>query len=106
MAYDALPSVSDETREWITQSYIPELTGLLEDMRGALERIDDEIEGLAEQNDNLARLTHGVVEGLYGVFANVLPGEILRAHLRIFGYYNALVLLRALDMELRRQRQP
>jgi len=104
-SYQGLPSVPPEVATFVTDTLIPQLAGLgtLDDM---LTRIDEDINGLEQANPQLAGLVRGTVEGLFGGVGDRLPGERERAYLRVFGFFNAMTLLRALDMAWRRQQPP
>ena len=109
-AYRALPQVDDSVLGFVMggdgPSLVGELASVMRNLGDALERVDAEMAGLESANPNLARLVRGTVEGLYAVFADQVPSEVARAFLRVVGYFNAFILLRALDMQWRKAQTP
>jgi hypothetical protein len=90
---------------FVTESLVPELGGLAANLDDALSRIDYEMAMLSATNAELARVVKGTVDGLHDAVEGQLPSETARAQLRLFGFLNAIVLLRTLDMSWR-QSQP
>lgn len=102
--FRALPEISDELHEWFVsdQGPIQEWANVLGTLDGALGRADEDLEGLTRSNPNLAGAVRGTVEGMYGALADQLQSEQAKAWLRAGAYANAFVLLRLIDMQLRR----
>ena len=99
--YRRLPQVQNDTKQFILDVTVPEFGDVLNDLTSALARVDDEMQGLSETNKNLADIVYGTVQGMYSVFENTIRSEQDKALLRVISYINALVVLRAVDMELR-----
>ena len=103
--YRALPQVDDD----ISQLILVEETGpiqqfgsTLHDLGHALQRVDEELEGLTAANPNLAAVVRGTVSGLYDDFGEQLASEQEKAFLRAVTYFNAFTILRTLDLQWRR----
>lgn len=74
----------------------------------ALAKVDEEMEGLREANPLLARIVYGGIEGLTDALASGLGphfGELARAQTRLMSYFNILLVLHALDFQLRKERE-
>ena len=107
--YRALPQIDDDLRQFILNDDagpVRQFSATLTDIGSALARVDDEMIGLAEANDNLATIVRGTVEGLYNVFASQIHSEQDKALLRAVAHINAFVVLRALDLQWRRMQTP
>ena len=107
--YRALPQVDDDILQFTLHEEagpVRQFSGSLADVGAALARIDEEMVGLSEANDNLATIVRGTVEGLYNVFSGQIHSEQDKAMLRVVAHINAFVVMRALDMQWRRIQTP
>ncbi|MFH1560821.1 MAG: hypothetical protein ABID84_05370 [Chloroflexota bacterium] len=107
--YRALPQIDDEIRDFILQDeagLIALLLGDEVDAGEALERIDEELSGLAQTNPNLTQVVRNSVDAIYAALADEIPSEQMKVLLRVVAYTNAFVLLRVLDMQWRRIQPP
>ncbi len=107
--YRALPQIEDEVRQLILEEEsgpVRQFGATLHDLVHALQRVDEEMEGLTVANPNLAAVVRGTVSGLYDVFAEQLSSEVEKAFLRAVTYFNAFIILRTLDMQWRRSQPP
>ena len=107
--YRALPQIGDDIMEFILHDDagpVSQFSQSLADIGSALQRVDEEMQGLSIANANLASIVHGTVEGLYSAFSEFIPSEQGKAMLRAVGHINAFVVLRALDMQWRRSDSP
>lgn len=107
--YRALPEVDDDILGFILNDDagpVRQFTATLADVGAALARVDEEMLGLSEANDNLTTIVRGTVEGLYNVFSRQIHSEQDKAMLRVVAHINAFVVLRALDMQWRRVQAP
>lgn len=103
--YRALPAIDDDIEQFILQDEsgpVVQFGEVLKDLGPALKRVDEELEGISEANPHLAHVITGTVDETYGVFAEMLESEQTKALLRAVAYFNAFVVLRALDMQWRR----
>ena len=72
------------------------------DTMDALKRIDQELEGLAEANPNLATLLRRTVEAIHDALDEAVPSEQMKVLMRVAAYTNAFTILRTMDMQMRR----
>ena len=107
--YRALPQVDEDVRQMILEEEtgpVRQFGSTLHDLGHALQRVDEELEGLAVANPNLAAVVRGTVSGLYDVFGEQLASEQEKAFLRAVSYFNAFIILRTLDLQWRRIQPP
>ena len=107
--YRALPQVAEDVRQYIVEDEtgpIRQFGATLHDLGHALQRVDEELEGLTLANPNLAGVVRATVVGLYDVFGEQLASEQEKAFLRAITYFNAFIILRALDLQWRRTQAP
>ena len=107
--YRALPQIEDAVQQLILEEEagpVRQFGATLHDLGHALERVDEEMEGLTAANPNLAAVVRGMVEGLYAVFGEQLTSEQEKAFLRAITYFNAFIILRTLDLQWRRLQPP
>ena len=103
--YRALPTLEDEVMSLILRYAVGPMDILLGDdldTMDALKRIDQELEGLAEANPNLATLLRRTVEAIHDALDEAVPSEQMKVLMRVAAYTNALTILRTLDMQMRR----
>ena len=106
--YRALPIVEEDIVEhlFVEDGLVDQLAEALEDLNMSIHRVDEEMEGLKHANPGLGRLVQSSVDGLYGVLKDELPNEASRAYLRVCTYFGTFLILRALDLQWRRQLPP
>ena len=103
--YRVLPQIDDDIRDFVLHDDagpVVQFGQVLSEMGLGLERVDEEMEGMSLSNPNLAAIVHGTVEGLYSAFSQQIPTEQGKASLRAIAHINAFVVLRALDLQTRR----
>ncbi|MFQ5860661.1 MAG: hypothetical protein ACE5IG_03815 [Dehalococcoidia bacterium] len=106
--YRALPTIADDIVEGLfaDSGLVDQLADSLEDLTISIHRVDEEMEGLRQANPGLARLVQSSVEGLYSVLKDELPNENSRTYLRVCTYFGTFLILRALDLQWRRNLPP
>ena len=107
--YKALPQVEEDVRRLILEDEtgpVHQFGATLHNLAHALQRVDEELEGLTAANPNLAAVLRGIVSGLYDVFGEQLASEQDKAFLRAISYFNAFIILRTLDLQWRRNQPP
>ncbi len=103
--YRALPTLEDEVMSLILRYAVGPMDILLGDdldTMDALKRIDQELEGLAEANPNLATLLRRTVEAIHDALDDAVPSEQMKVLMRVAAYTNAFTILRTMDMQMRR----
>ncbi len=107
--YKALPQVEEDVKRLILEDEtgpVRQFGATLHNLVHALERVDEELEGLTAANPNLAAVLRGIVSGLYDVFGEQLASEQEKAFLRAISYFNGFIILRTLDLQWRRNQPP
>ena len=103
--YRALPLLEDEVMNLILRYAVGPMDILLGDeldTLDALKRIDQELEGLAEANPNLALVLRRTVEAIHAALDKAVVSEQMKVLIRVVAYTNAFTILRTLDMQMRR----
>ena len=103
--YRALPILEDEIMNLILRYAVGPMDILLGDeldTLDALKRIDQELEGLAEANPNLALVLRRTVEAIHAALDKAVVSEQMKVLIRVVAYTNAFTILRTLDMQMRR----
>ncbi len=103
--YRALPILEDEIMNLILRYAVGPMDILLGDeldTLDALKRIDQELEGLAEANPNLALVLRRTVEAIHAALDKAVVSEQMKVLIRVVAYTNAFTILPTLDMQMRR----
>ena len=103
--YRALPILEDEVMNLILRYAVGPMDILLGDeldTLDALKRIDQELEGLASANPNLAVVLRRTVEAIHAALDKAVVSEQMKVLIRVVAYTNAFTILRTLDMQIRR----
>ena len=103
--YRALPTLEDEVMSLILRYAVGPMDLLLGDdldTLDSLKRIDQELEGLAEANPNLATVLRRTVEAIHSALEKSIESEQTKVLIRVVAYTNAFTILRTLDMQMRR----
>ncbi len=106
--YRVLPQIDEDIAKFVLEDDagpVKQSSKTFGNLNTALKRIDDELQGLSEANPHLASLVCGIVAGTYSVFGENFTSERDKALLRVVSYVDAFVILRALDMQMRKANQ-
>lgn len=103
MTYEALPRLSSETAQWVADVFgdqiCPNPTAIFTWM-------DREFAGLRATNPYLAELVQCYMEDFVCILDRCPVSPTERLLLQASGYAGVFVVLRALDLELRRRLEP
>lgn len=103
--YYSLPQIDDDLLELIEMDeagIVARLRSTAGDLGTALRRIDEELKSLQQQNPNLTLAIKTSTESIHAAIGEQVPGELAKAFMRAATYFQVIVTLRLLDLQLRR----
>ena len=103
--FEALPQIDEHVLNFILgegeETLLSQYTTLWDkDLADVLSWVDADMEGVKASNPGLAALVHGGVDSLTSAMGPLT--ELVRTEIRLMCFINALLILRALDMQWRK----